>query len=175
MTRAVTEEPERTTMALMKSSDIAFPAGSPDDAELLVQFLGYVRSAVLRNVAGISDEQSRWTPDGKLMSLLGILNHLTNMEWRWMDGGFEGIEAFQDEDEFHPGPELTLAEAIENYEARAAKTDAMIRTIPLTQVGTGWGKGHDLRFIALHILDETARHAGHADATREMLDGTKGE
>jgi hypothetical protein len=171
---AAVEEPERTTMALMKGPDIAFPTGSPDDAELLIQFLGYTRGAVLRNVDGISDVQARWTPDGKLMSLIGILNHLTKMEWRWMDGGFEGADVFQDEDEFHPGPELSLAVAIENYKARAAKTDGMIRTIPLTRIGTGWGKGNDLRFIALHILDETARHAGHADAVRELADGVTG-
>lgn len=158
----------------MKSSDIRFPKGSPDDAELLVQFSSYVRGAVLRNVAGISDEQARWTPDGRLISLLGILNHLTHMERRWMDGGFEGADVHQAEDEFRPGPELTLERAVAAYRARGAKTDSMIRSIPLTEVGTGWARGHDLRFIALHILDETARHAGHADAVRELIDDATG-
>ena len=161
-------------MALMKSSEIAFPKGSPDEAELLIQFLDYVRGAVLRNTAGISDEQARWTPDGRLTSLIGILNHLTKMEWRWMDGGFDGAEVFQDENEFHPGLELSLEQAVGNYGARAAKTNGMIRAIPLTQIGTGWAKGNDLRFTALHILDETACHAGHADAVRELVDGATG-
>jgi uncharacterized damage-inducible protein DinB len=158
----------------VKSSDIRFPTGSADDAELFVQFLSYVRGAVLRDVAGISDEQAHWTPDGRLISLVGILNHLTHMEWRWMDGGFEGADVHQSEDEFRPGPELTLEQAVAAYEARGAKTDGMIRSIPLTEVGTGWAKDHDLRFIALHILDETARHAGHADAVREFIDDATG-
>ncbi len=38
-----------------------------------------------------------------------------------------------------------------------------------------WGDGHDLRWVLVHLINETARHAGHADATREMLDGTTGE
>jgi hypothetical protein len=91
-----------------------------------------------------------------------------------MDGGFDDAEVFQDESEFRPGHELSLEQAIENYAARAAKTDSMIQAVPLTQVGTGWAKGHDLRFTVLHILDETARHAGHADAVRELVDGATG-
>jgi uncharacterized damage-inducible protein DinB len=158
----------------VKSSEIAFPKGSPDDAELLVQFLDYLRGAVLRNTEGISDDEGHWTPDGRLTSLVGILNHLTNMEWRWMDGGFEGADVDQADDEFRPGPNLTLEQAARDYQARGAKTNSMIRSIPLTEVGTGWAKGHDLRFVALHILDETARHAGHADAVREFIDGATG-
>src|SRR5881392_2586644 len=68
-------------------SDIRFPAGSDDDTELLLQWLGYLRGAVLRNVEGIEDAQARWTHDGKLLPLLGIVNHLTRVEWRWIDGG----------------------------------------------------------------------------------------
>lgn len=54
-------------------------------------------------------------------------------------------------------------------------TDATVRSIPLTQLGKGRAEGKDQRFVLLHLINETARHAGHADATREMLDGTTGE
>jgi hypothetical protein len=40
---------------------------------------------------------------------------------------------------------------------------------------TGWGEGMSLRWVLLHLINETARHAGHADATRELLDGSTGE
>ena len=43
------------------------PAGSSDEKELLLQWLGYLRSAVCRNLDGVSDEQARWTPEGKLI------------------------------------------------------------------------------------------------------------
>jgi hypothetical protein len=48
-----------------------------------------------------------------------------------------------------------------------------VRTLPVTQGGTD-GSGRDLRWVLLHLIEETARHAGHADATRELLDGTTG-
>ena len=59
--------------------------------------------------------------------------------------------------------------------ALASATDAAVRSNTWTRIGTGWGAGHDLRFVLLHPINETARHAGHADATRELLDGSTGE
>jgi uncharacterized damage-inducible protein DinB len=159
----------------MAHDDIGFPAGNGDEKELLLQWLGYLRGAVLRNVERLDDPESRWTPDGRLIPLLGIVNHLTLVEWRWIDGTFGGAAVSRADEEFRPGPELSLDAAVAAYRARAAATDAAARAIPLTQMGNGWGEGRDLRFILLHLINETARHAGHADATREMLDGTTGE
>ena len=76
----------------MTDDDIGFPAGSDDEKELLLQWLGYLRGAVIRNLDGLDDGQSRWTPDGRLISLVGIVNHLTRVEWRWIDGGFGGVD-----------------------------------------------------------------------------------
>jgi uncharacterized damage-inducible protein DinB len=157
------------------SDDIGFPVGTPDDRELLLQWLGYLRGAVLRNLDGLDDEQARWTPDGKLVPLLGIVDHLTRVEWRWIDGTFGEAEVSRSDDEFRPGRELSLDDAVAAYRERAIATDAAVRSIPLNQVGEGWGEGLDLRFVLLHLINETARHAGHADATRELLDGTTGE
>jgi hypothetical protein len=154
---------------------VGFPEGSPDERELFVQWLDYLRGAVLRNLDGLDDEQARWTPDGRLLPLLGIVNHLTRVEWRWIDGGFRGADVSRSELEFRPGPELGVAGAVAAYRAQASSTDAAVRTIPLTEVGGGWAAGRDLRFVVLHLLHETARHAGHADAVRELLDGTTGE
>ena len=156
-------------------ADIGFPVGTADEKELLLQWLGYLRRVVLRKVEGLTDEQARWTPDGKLIPLIGIMNHLTRVEWRWIDGGFGGAEVSRADDEFRPGAELTLAMAVDAYSKRAAQTDAVVRTKPLDEVGSGWADGHDVRFVLLHLINETARHAGHADATREMLDGSTGE
>jgi len=49
-------------------------------------WLAWMRGAVMRKVDGITDEQARWTPDGRLTSLIGIVNHLIHVEWRWIDG-----------------------------------------------------------------------------------------
>jgi len=76
----------------MMSSDqeIDFPSGNPDERELLLHWLGYLRGAVRRKVGGLSDENARWRPDGLLISLIGIVNHLTHVEWRWIEGGMRG-------------------------------------------------------------------------------------
>ena len=154
--------------------EIGFPAGNEDERELLLSWLGYLRGAVTRNVDGLTDEQARWTPDGKLISPLGVVNHLTNVEWRWIDGGMRGLEVSRDEAEFHPGPEVTAAGAVARCRERAASTDAAVREMSL-DAPCHRAAGTNLRWVLLHLINETARHAGHADATRELLDGTTGE
>lgn len=161
----------------MADDYIGFPTGSTDEKELLLQWLDYLRCAVLRNLDGLDDTQARWTPDGRLIPLLGVVHHLTRVEWRWIDGGFGGAEVSRSEDEFRPDPEVTLEAALAAYGERAAATDDRVRSLTLAESSDpdGWGEGKDLRWVLLHLINETARHAGHADATRELLDGKTGE
>jgi uncharacterized damage-inducible protein DinB len=152
-----------------------FPRGTADERELFLRWLGYLRGAVLRKIEGLDEQQARWTPDGSLISLLGVVNHLTHVEWRWIDGGMYGEEVSRSEAEFSPGPELTVAAAVAAYRQRAAATDAAVRSIPSLTEACRFGDAADLRWVLIHLINETARHAGHADATRELLDGTTGE
>jgi hypothetical protein len=154
---------------------VNLPDGNPDERELLLGWLGFLRSAVLRKLDGLDEPQARWRPDGRLISLLGILNHLTHVEWRWIDGGMRGEPVSRDEAEFSPGPELSVTRAVAAYRARAAATDAFVRAAPSLREACLRGHDRDLRWVMLHLINETARHAGHADATRELLDGTTGE
>jgi uncharacterized damage-inducible protein DinB len=156
-------------------TDIALPAGNAEERELLLSWLGYLRLAVVRKVAGLSDEQSRWTPDGRLISLIGVVNHLTNVEWRWIDGGMQGAEVNRFEAEFRPGRVLTVDQALSAYRARWEATDGYVRSAPSLDEPCNREPGTNLRWVLLHLINETARHAGHADATRELLDGTVGE
>lgn len=151
-----------------------FPTGTADERELFLRWLGFLRGAVLRKIDGLSDEQARWTPDGALISLLGIVNHLTHVEWRWIDGGMRGQEVSRTEDEFSPA-DLTVTAAVADYRARAVETDAAVRSIASLSERCSFGEDADLRWVLIHLINETARHAGHADATRELLDGTTGE
>ena len=153
---------------------IGFPGPNADEAELLLSWLGYLRGAVLRNLAGLNDHDARWTPDRGLISVLGIVNHLTHVEWRWIDGGMLGESVSKDQSEYTPGAEVSVDRAAVAYEARAAKTDAAVRSMPL-DTPCAFNPGTDLRWVLLHLINETARHAGHADATRELLDGSTGE
>ena len=151
------------------------PEGNPDERELLLDWLGYHRGAVVRKLDGLDEAQARWRPDGQLISLLGIVNHLTHVEWRWIDGAMRGLATSRSEAEFQPDPELGVSVAIANYRARAAATDAYVRSRPSLAEPCLRGHRRDLRWVLLHLINETARHAGHADATRELLDGTTGE
>ena len=74
-----------------------------------------------------------------------------------------------------PEPELTVSRAKDAYEQRGAATDAVIRAAPSLSIPCSMQPGTDLRWVVLHLINETARHAGHADAVRELLDGTTRE
>ena len=150
------------------------PDGTSDERELYLRWLGFLRGAVLRKIEGLTDEQAHWTPEGKLIPLIGIVNHLTHVEWRWIEGGILGKDVSLNEEEFRPGPGLTVSDAVTAYRERAAFTDEVVRSTPLTQPCLR-RENADLRWVLLHLINETARHAGHADATRELLDGTTGE
>ena len=152
-----------------------FPEPVADETELFLRWLGFLRGAVLRKALGLTEEQGRWQPDGKLLPIVGIVNHLTGVETRWIDGEMLGEPAGKPADEYAPGPATTIGTAVAAYRRRAEKTDATVRRIADLTTPSLAGDGTDLRFILIHLINETARHAGHADATRELLDGVTGE
>jgi hypothetical protein len=155
--------------------DIGFPEGNSDERELLLSWLGYLRGAVLRDLDGVSNLGGHWTPDGGLISLLGIVNHLTHVEWRWIDGSMLGQEVGRSEEEFSPHADLDVATAVATYRLRADRTDAAIRGFSSLDQNSVADSTRNARWVVLHLINETARHAGHADATRELLDGQRGE
>jgi uncharacterized damage-inducible protein DinB len=162
---------------------VDLPPSLPDERQLLLAWLGFLRGAVLRNLDGISEDQARWTPDGALICLLGVVRHLTNVERRWIEGRFAGGDLSRREEEFQPDPGGRIDEVVVAYQKRAAQTDEIVRSLPsittrytrLEDDDDEAGRGRDLRWVLLHLINETGRHAGHADAVRELLDGTTGE
>jgi hypothetical protein len=82
------------------------PAPDPDERELLLGYVRWQREQVVATTSGLSEDELRWTPDGRLLPIIGVVNH-------------------------------------------------------------------PLRWVLLHLIEETAHHAGHADATRELLDGKR--
>jgi Protein of unknown function (DUF664) len=163
------------------------PAPTPDEAELLLGFIRWQREQVVATARGLTEQQLRWTPDGRLLPILGVINHLTHMESRWVEGRYLGSEFPERDDELSPGPELRGDEAIDAYWQQAQRTEAIVHAAPGLDAPClgeerGTGPAHlllgfddpiTLRWVLLHLIEETAHHAGHADATREMLDGAK--
>jgi uncharacterized damage-inducible protein DinB len=150
------------------------PGVHADEREAALAFLDHQRRSVMRKVEDLSEEQARWRPGGALISLLGITNHLAHVEWRWCEGAIKGGEVNRSEGEFEPGHDVTVDAVLTLYRDNAAATDAAIRAVPSLTQRVHRGEDMDVRWVLLHLLEETARHAGHADATRELLDGTTG-
>jgi hypothetical protein len=150
-----------------------------DEREMLLGFLRRQRETVLKTAEGLTDEQVRWTPPGRLTPIIAILNHLPYVEWRWVDGRYLGEEVSRSELEFQVPADRTIEQVIADYQTRASRTEAIVRAAPSVEVEC---PGHpsqpprpglNLRWVLLHLIEETAHHAGHADATREMLDGSR--
>jgi hypothetical protein len=155
-----------------------------DERELLLRFLHRQRQDVVATAEGLTDEQAKWTPDGRLLSIVGIINHLTHGEWRWVEGRYLAREFPPRTDEFSVDA-LSLADAIDRYWVQAQRTFDIVNQAPRLDIPCVGREGEgppahtllgldvplDLRWVLVHLIEETAHHAGHADATREMLDG----
>lgn len=163
------------------------PVPTADGRELLLRFLQQQRDEVVATADGLTEEEQRWTPDGRLLPIIGIVNHLTHVEWRWIEGRYLASPFPPRAEEFQVGPETSGARVIAAYRSRAQRTDEVVRAAPNLDVPCvgregGGPPAHvllgleeplDLRWVVLHLIEETAHHTGHADSTREMLDGKK--
>jgi uncharacterized damage-inducible protein DinB len=163
------------------------PVSGPDERELLLGFIAWQRQQVVATTAGLTEEQLRWTPDGALVPLIGVVNHLAMMERRWIEGRFLGSPFPPRTDEWVVDLDIAGAEVLDAYAEQAQRSEAIVRAAPALDVPClgeedergplhrifGVDRPVDLRWVLLHVLEETAHHAGHADATRELLDGTR--
>ena len=157
------------------------------------------RDFLRQTVRGLSDDQCGLTPTSSALTLMGIIKHVADTEQEWADfmehgnsesdGDGEDTEGqdwwandAQDaaDPRFAIEPGTTLVSVLENYDAVAARTDALVETIDLDSShalpAMPWfepGARRSARRVLLHIVAETAQHAGHADIIRESIDGAK--
>ncbi len=94
------------------------PPALDDERESYLVWLAFLRTAVLRKLHGLDETNARWRPADQLISVLGVVNHLTHVEWRWIDGGFGGVPVRRDEAEFTPDRDRSVAEVVERYQQR---------------------------------------------------------
>ena len=152
----------------------------------LLAFLDHQREAVRYACFGLTDEQARVTPAASPLSLGGLVKHLAWGERTWLTR-IEGHPLPGDTDPsaaladylgtFQLTAAETLAGVLADYAAAAAETDRIARAgadldrkVPLP--ATPWSPDVcTVRWIMFHLIEETARHAGHADLLREALDG----
>jgi uncharacterized damage-inducible protein DinB len=152
------------------------------EKEILLHSMERHRAAVLWKLQGLDDEQLRrqLVPSGT--SLLGLVKHLGACEYGWFCETF-GVETeplpFDDEDEdadlrLEPGEKTE--DVLAFYDRACAAANAVIEAMDLDATGTSWsGTAVSMRWVLVHMIEETARHAGHVDILRELLDGMTGD
>jgi Protein of unknown function (DUF664) len=152
------------------------PRAFGDDRTTLVALLQYLRESVVRKVEGVCDEDARRSPVPTGTSLLWLVKHLARAEALWFLARFAGQQLERELVDHDVGPDDTLEGAIARYRAIWEHVDAVIAASDLDTICAGADEeaNPDLRWVIAHLLEETARHAGHADILRELIDGRTG-
>ena len=162
---------------------------APDERTALVEMLDYYRAVMLRKAEGLSDSQLAIQLPPSDLTLGGLLMHLALVEDSWFRATFLGGEIGEpwngfdwesDPDwEFHHAHEYGAAVIIAQYAGSIARSRAVVDQAEsldaLAARKTRDGDAINLRWILVHLIEEYARHAGHADLIRESIDGATGD
>ncbi len=157
----------------------------------LLEALAAQRYFLRFTVEGLTDEQARSRPTASELTLGGLVKHVASQEAGWVRFVLEGPDSMPGPDdseqverwaeEFRMGPDETLEGLLTHYEQVARHTDELVRTLPDLDAShplpeAPWfepGARRSARRVFVHIVAETAQHAGHADILRESIDGQK--
>jgi hypothetical protein len=163
------------------------PEGS--ELTLLVQYLDFQRETVLAKTEGLAQAQMVQRNPPSALTLAGLLYHLALVEESWLEVRFSGLperEPWGGVDwETDPDWEFRTAEGVDPEQLRERYREACARSRTVVSAASGPdqlsvrtlrdGRHFSLRWVLLHLIEETARHAGHADTLREAIDGAVGE
>ncbi len=146
----------------------------------LEAFLDLYRDVVVRKVSGVSDESARRRLVPSLTTLGGIVKHLRWVEVGWFHqvlGARSGDNRrpHDRDDEFSVAPDETIGALVQDYRAACARSRSLAAERELDDVVPHHRMGEvSLRWLYVHMIEETARHAGHLDILREQIDGATG-
>ena len=157
-----------------------------DDLELLPPWLDYQRATLLWKCELLEgDALVRRSVPPSPISLLGIVRHMTLVEWAWFEHRFAGSDApcpiSTDQDDDADWNDLDPARAMEDIERFQRQCDISRGIVAVTPAmdqlvaKPARGESMSLRWIMVHMIEEYARHNGHADLLRELIDGAVGE
>jgi uncharacterized damage-inducible protein DinB len=159
----------------------AAKAFGEDERSVLLGYLTYHRTVLARKIEGISDEAARRLacPPSPL-TLLGLIRHMTDVERWWFRRVLlaEDVPAlFEEDEEWRVPTDATVAGALAAYWDEIATVDRhlMVADMDDRNVGEPESGGHALRRTIVHMIEEYARHCGHADLLREAIDGVTGD
>jgi uncharacterized damage-inducible protein DinB len=155
---------------------------APDTGDIrpiLQGYLDHYRLTLLRICAGLNAEQLALRPVApSTVSLLGLVRHMTKVERSWLRiraAGEDVAPLFATTDEDFDDLDPTSApQAIANLPAEWARCDTAVENLPLDHLVDVHGQEVSLASIYIHLIEEWARHAGHADMMRQAIDGVTG-
>ena len=155
------------------------------ERECLQGWLDYHRQTLLLKCTGLTHEQlAQRSVEPSGLSLLGIVRHMADVERWWFRANLRGedVQGFFGPDDnvegdFDDLDSLPAEEVLAVFERECVDADAAAYGIELEQTFRSRGRGTelDLRWLYLHMIEEYARHNGHADLLRERIDGVTGD
>jgi hypothetical protein len=166
------------------------PETVTDELALLGEFLDYHRATLVMKVSGLTQEQLSVSVPPSTLTLAGLVKHLALVEDGWFQEDLLGRDLpepwasapFDDDPDwdFHSAVDDSPSELLELYAAACERSRAAVAEVGNDLMAmmvrpTRRGERFNLRWILLHMLEETARHNGHADLLRESIDGQTGE
>jgi len=167
------------------------PPAAGDEFSTLMGFLNYQRDVLRRKTEGLSAELLNRSLPPTTMTLGGLLKHVVSAEQFWLTEMFLGLEPAEpwagvdwaaDPDwDWHSATTDSPAELRELFDAQVADTDRIVTEAVADEglgqlaVGSHRGERVSLRWILVHLIEEYARHLGHADLLREAIDGSVGD
>lgn len=158
---------------------------SPDSERAgLVEFLDYQREALIKKLDGVSDHDALRAPTASSLSLLSLVKHSAIWERRWFQvivagrrfpGEWPEVRTEEPDQTFQLTDEDTVKTVLAYYREQIAASQQILGSFDL-DAPCVWPEmaEQNLRWVALHVIEETARHAGHADIIRETIDGSRG-
>ncbi|HEY8984292.1 MAG TPA: DinB family protein [Streptomyces sp.] len=178
-----------TTDSPTPNPPLTLPDGRPipqwtaDEPAMLASWLDFHRATLELKCAGLDDEQVRRAASKPSeLTLLGLVQHMAEVERNWFQRTFAGLDVpyvYGEATGYTLSPDRGLDEALAVWRGEIARGRELIAGRSLDDLGHIVGEPLDgtpvsLRWILVHMIEEYARHNGHADILREALDGTTG-
>jgi uncharacterized damage-inducible protein DinB len=170
---ASSDAPSRQTSRTIGSvADLKPPRDVRDEMGSVRMLLQYQRESFARKLGGVDEQAARRSPVPSGTTLLWLATHMADAELLWVLIRFAGCD-----EEVLATDVDSIEAALARYRATWSRVDDVVDAasgLDQRTVATGSESPVTLRWILLHLLEETARHAGHADVLRELIDGTAG-
>lgn len=147
------------------------------ESEILRGMLYFQRLEIVRSITGLSAAGAHWKPHPEANSLIQIVSHLAWVESLWFERIVGGVQADGPGDDRGHGFDVDPGETPEAvkaaYLANVSRSNEIWDATELDQTFNSEEGKVSLRWVVNHMIEETARHAGHADITRQLIDGLK--